>query len=410
MSSFLTAPERRRIFERVLAVLDQRFASLPLPDTERLRARHEPAILENPDVETFEARMNAMVTPLASHTGFYNRRAPRATEGAALGASVVRHDAIDGHRWQFRRVDPAGPAARAGIGPGDVWLEVDDASLFPPSRATFRFGRAYALRVRKPAGAHVRTVVDVPPHPYRSPSRAANPLVSAIGLSPETAVLRVTGFPGNIGVDVARDMTRALATLQPRRLIVDLRQCVGGGIGCLRLASLLCPDRRGVCYTQTRSRMGMTISPDRLPTLSRIPHSRAGIAPLCLLFWPVLTHGAMSLAVVTESLGPQPYHGRVVVLTDEESNSAAEIVAAFVDEHRVAALVGAPTAGRLVWSGEVCVGRGYRLRLPLAVYRSWRGTLIEGAGVQPHIPVPSAVTPDAPDLQFARALEIVHAL
>ena len=39
-------------------------------------------------------------------------------------------------------------------------------------------------------------------------------------------------FPGGLGMDVARDMTRAVTHLGTSRLVVDLRGNIGGGIGC----------------------------------------------------------------------------------------------------------------------------------------------------------------------------------
>ena len=60
-------------------------------------------------------------------------------------------------------------------------------------------------------------------------------------------------FPGAVGIDVARDIDRAITGLRGRnRLIVDLRGNSGGGIGGLRLMSYLTPDKRPVGYSLTK--------------------------------------------------------------------------------------------------------------------------------------------------------------
>jgi C-terminal processing protease CtpA/Prc len=48
-------------------------------------------------------------------------------------------------------------------------------------------------------------------------------------------------------------------------------------------------------------------------------------------------------------------------LVNEHSASAAEMVAAFASENRLATLVGAKTAGRLVATSAFKVGFGYRV-------------------------------------------------
>ena len=49
-------------------------------------------------------------------------------------------------------------------------------------------------------------------------------------------------------MDVARDISRAIAELDVSKLVIDLRGNTGGGIGCLRLMSILSAGRLGVGY------------------------------------------------------------------------------------------------------------------------------------------------------------------
>jgi hypothetical protein len=55
-----------------------------------------------------------------------------------------------------------------------------------------------------------------------------------------------------------------------------------------------------------------------------------------------------SILVVTEGLGQQRFHGRVVLLVNEHTASAGEMVSAFAEENSLATIVGANTPGRLL--------------------------------------------------------------
>ena len=58
--------------------------------------------------------------------------------------------------------------------------------------------------------------------------------------------LKVTTFPGAVGIDLAKALDNAFAHLrESSRLIVDLRGNTGGGIGGLRLMSYLTPGKIG---------------------------------------------------------------------------------------------------------------------------------------------------------------------
>jgi C-terminal processing protease CtpA/Prc len=52
-----------------------------------------------------------------------------------------------------------------------------------------------------------------------------------------------------------------------------------------------------------------------------------------------------SVMLLTQGLGTQPFHDRIVVLVNEWTNSAAEMVASFAAEKRLATIVGQKTRG-----------------------------------------------------------------
>ena len=96
--------------------------------------------------------------------------------------------------------------------------------------------------------------------------------------------LKVCMFPGAIGIDVARDIDKAIKSLDCERLVIDLRGNTGGGIGCLRLMSYLTPDRVPVGYSVTRRRAEQAFSKEKLPVFDHIPSKKIGLIGLALKF------------------------------------------------------------------------------------------------------------------------------
>lgn len=186
-------------------------------------------------------------------------------------------------------------------------------------------------------------------------------------------------FPGMLGMVVAADIRKAVADLDAERLIFDLRGNSGGGMGCLRLMSLLCPDSRGVSYSLGKKQIVNGFSKEMLPRFGRIPSSRLQVLPLALRF----ATAGRTVAVFSEGLGPRKHHGKTVILVNEHSASATEMVAAFASEESLAHLVGVKTPGRLVGASSFKVGYGYRVALPVAAYFTWAGHNLEGVGVAP---------------------------
>jgi carboxyl-terminal processing protease len=125
-----------------------------------------------------------------------------------------------------------------------------------------------------------------------------------------------------------------------------------------------------------------------------------------------VTRAPYSAHVVTEGLGPQRCHGRVVILVNEHTSSAGEMVAAFAQENGLASIVGTKTPGRLLSGSAFKAGFGYMVGLPVAAYLTWEGRLIEGKGVSPSVNV--ELKPEqllvGEDPQMQRALDVVRGL
>ena len=92
------------------------------------------------------------------------------------------------------------------------------------------------------------------------------------------------------------------------------------------------------------------------------------------------------IVLETEGLGSKPYDGRIVLLVDRHTASAAEMVTIFAKENKLATIVGEKTAaGRLLSATSMKVGQGFRLALPTGAYYTWNGTALEGTPIEPDV-------------------------
>jgi C-terminal processing protease CtpA/Prc len=381
----LTESERRDVFQRVLTTIDRKFMGPPV-DLPALKAQHEQAVVGSETPEVFEQALTNVLKDLGtSHTGCFHEARPRVAGRVAIAATFAKAETADGMRWVFQDVHPGGVAARAGVRSGDVLLTIDDKELRPPDAVPFALGQTYAFIVRRADGSTASVTMAVPgSREKQRPIVVPDQVVTTSKPRDDVGVVRISMFPGVLGMDVARDINRAIAELQCSKLVVDLRGNTGGGIGCLRVISHLCPDRRGVGYSLGPAAAKKGLTKDRLPPFDRIPSSKWGVLPLAVRF----ATAGRSVAVFTEALGPKVHHGHVAVLVNEHSASAAEMIAGFASEYRLATLVGTKTAGRLVATSAFKVGHGYRIAIPVAAYYTWQGRNLEGVGVTPDVEAP----------------------
>lgn len=381
----LSELERRNVLDAVLRSIATKFVRRDV-DVSALRVAHQTEILRSRSHVEFESAMNDMLRELGvSHVGFFHESSPRTSGRVAIAATFAKAQTTDGERWVFQDVHLGGAAHHAGVRPGDVLLSVDGKSVMPPEAMPFTLGERYEIVIRRSDGTTASATLAVPrPKDKRHPIVVPEQVVTSAKLAGGIGHLRVSMFPGVLGMDVARDVTRAIADMGCERLIIDLRGNSGGGMGCLRLMSLLCDDRRGVGYSLGRDALETGRQKHDLPVFDRIPASKWGVLPLFVKF----ARAGRSVAVFTEAAGARQPHRRVAILVNEHSASAAEMVAAFASENRLATLVGAQTAGRVVGASAFKVGHGYRVALPVAAYRTWADADLEGQGVAPDVCVP----------------------
>ncbi|MGH9587165.1 MAG: S41 family peptidase [Acidobacteriaceae bacterium] len=210
-------------------------------------------------------------------------------------------------------------------------------------------------------------------------------LVESRRLNDEVGYLKVAMFPGMVGVVVANRISEAVESLANiRELIIDLRGNTGGGVGALRVMSLLTPHRIPVGFSLDQRQYKGNAEDDKLafPRFSRIPQNTKYLWLLGLRFAPAMI-AKKPIVLETEGLGPKPFHGRIALLVDRHTASAAEMIVAFARENNLATIIGEKTVGRLLSATSVKVGKGFRLALPTGVYRTWSGSVFEGNPIAP---------------------------
>jgi C-terminal processing protease CtpA/Prc len=223
-----------------------------------------------------------------------------------------------------------------------------------------------------------------------------------------TGVLKIPFFSGAFGIGFSRLLDAAVDSLKAQgcdRLIIDLRGCLGGSLGFARLVSYLCPDRIPIGYDVTRKRLQRGYNAAQFPRVP-MPSSKLGL----LFSLARFSLRDKSLVLLTQGLGKQPFHGRVVVLVNEWTNSAGEMAAQFAKDTKLATVVGKQTRGNVLGSTMFNVGNGYQLYLPIFGWYSPSGTYTEGSGVEPDSPID--IDPDrlayGEDAQVNKALELLE--
>lgn len=404
--------DREKIFAKVCRLVREKHFNPGLNGVnwEQLTAEKSEEILNATDSEQFENLIQKLLGELrTSHTGFFHKNKTHMPARHAINATL-KNCLVGGNvRWVFQDVHEGGSAHAAKIHPGDVLLALDDVEIAPPVVPLFHLGRITTLIVQRPRAIADRIRVDVP-----NPKNSKHPInvpraLSHLHLPDRIGYLKVTMFPGAVGIDLAKGISAAITKLSsPDRLIVDLRGNTGGGIGGLRLMSYLTPNRCPIGYSLTRKRAQSGYRKEELKRFERIPSTKA------ILPWLILKYGIgdKSICLYTEALGPQKFHGRIVLLVNEHSASAAEMLAAFAVENKLAKIVGSKTAGRLLSGSAFHVGGGYVLGVPTAAYLTWNGRSLEGKGISPDLEIDATYESlsSGEDVQMLKAIELVKQL
>jgi carboxyl-terminal processing protease len=410
--SRLSAQQRASIFDRTAQKVKKNYFDPAYNGTEwpRLARESRERILQIEDPDQFELGMHDLVRKLGtSHTGFFHQSVRRVPARLAIGASFRKVDQDSKQRWVVQDVHESGPAHLAGLKPLDVLVAINGTPVAPPDQPMFPMGNVAHLTVGR-SSLEVRLEVNVPAPRSRKQPYAEPKAVTYSKLANSIGYLKVSILPGLLGLDVAREIDAGVSALvECDRLILDLRGHLGGGLGVLRLMSHLTPAKLPIGFTVSRQMTERGYTKESLRRLDHLPTEKPN--PIAILTMAVKFAGRdPSVLLVSEGLGPQKWHGRVAILTNEHTVSAGEMVCAFARENNLAQIVGTDTAGRLIPGSGFKVGEGYMLIMPKAAYITWGGQTFEGDGIRPDVVVPWS--PEAfaagQDNQLERAVEVVR--
>jgi C-terminal processing protease CtpA/Prc len=186
-----------------------------------------------------------------------------------------------------------------------------------------------------------------------------------------------------MGLQFAKDLDATITDLKQQgmsRLIIDLRGNIGDGLGLARLASYMCSGQIPIGYSLTPRRLRTGYRREDLPSVP-MPRGKTELVRTLARF----LFRDKSVVLLTQGLGTQPFHNHIVLLVNEWTNSAAEMVAGFAAENGLATIVGKQTAGNVLGAENFKVGSGYWVRLPVFAWYTAKGNCLEGKGVSPDV-------------------------
>src|SRR5437667_3896934 len=418
-SHLLTHKERTKIINSIKKLVAERHINVSNPNQDygpwlALVDERTPHLM-NADGPAFEAGVSELIKSLgSSHTAFFHERRDSIAPPYSINATLRPVDTAHGKRWMFVDVIEDGVAFQAGIRPGEFLLSIDSQPILPPNSANFRIGGNHRVEVGSLDGSKREIAIGVPDRASKDRPPMIEPRsLSHKFLAPDIGYIRVATFPGAVGQSFAKALDDAIRELKIRgvqRLVLDLRGNIGGGLGSLRLMSYLCAGKMEIGYSLTRRRLRNCYRKESLTRMGKIPATKAELFTMAVRFKVFQRDRSMTL--VTEGLGPQPFHGRIAILINEYTHSAAEMVASFAKQNRLATLVGTKTAGEVLGGANFKLAGGYILRMPVAGWYTWQGDCIEGKGVEPDIAVensPESLSAGL-DKQLDRPLELVKTL
>ena len=308
--------------------------------------------------EVFRKAINAALATLDPHSRYLDVRAQndhRSAITGSFGGLGMEVDMVDGLVQVVTAIADT-PAARAGLQQGDLIVRFDDKPVLGMtladaiSRMRGQPGTPIALTIRR-AGREDEFTVSLVRETIRTQALRWS-------MEGDVLVLRLASFTSSVATALERAIAEATAVATPRAVVLDMR---GNGGGLLRQA---------------------VTTADAFLSAGEIVSLR-GRTPGNQRAWQ---------ADPAEQLGGIP----MVVLIDGRSASAAELVAAALQENGRATVMGQRSFGKGSVQSIISLGAGKgALRLTTATYHGPSGRSVQRTGVGPDIELvtPAGSTP-----------------
>ncbi len=301
----------------------------------------------------FKTAVNAALAALDPHSRYYDAREYREQRTSASGSFGGLGIEVDMSEGLVRVVTPmeSSPAARAGLRSGDLIVRFDDQPVTGMTLSDV------VSRMRGQPGTTITLVVRRPGRGDEFPVSVVREIIQSQVLrwrmEEDVLVLRLARFTGSLGALLDKAIKDATATHTPRAVILDLRSNPGGLLRqAITLADAFLSEGDIVSLRGRTAGNRRTWTADAAEQLAGLP---------------------------------------MVVLLNGASASAAELVAAALQENGRAVVMGQRSYGKGSVQSIMPLGvdKG-ALRLTTALYHGPSGRTVQRTGVGPDIELVAA--------------------
>ncbi len=319
------------------------------------------------DKKLLTEALNGMLAGLDPHSTFLDEdhfkemQQGTAGEFGGLGIEVGMEDGF------VKVISPIEdtPAFKAGLQSGDLIIKLDDKSV-----KGMTLNDAVKLMRGKPGSTInvqiLRKGKDTPFDVKITRAQIKSQSVKAKLIQEDYGYLRVTQFQERTGEDVAKSINKLFAENKKplNGLILDMRNNPGGLLNAaVAVSAAFIPEGELVVYTEGRakdSKMHLTAIPENF---IRDPKGNNYIS----------------------KLPPEIKKTPMVVLVNNGSASASEIVAGALQDHKRALIVGTKSFGKGSVQSILPMNNGTAIKLTTARYFTPKGRSIQAKGIDPDI-------------------------
>lgn len=289
------------------------------------------------------------------------------TTGGQVGIGIMNEVVPEGIR--VNAVLPGSPAAEAGMKAGDTIVLVNGVK--PTSRDSLSgpTGTTFTLTLRGADGKTREVKVTRRFFSTREPQ-------SLTWHPGDVAVLRIPTFDVGFNGDQIRQFVKE-ATPRAKLMVLDLRGNPGGVVfNMLQVSGYFIPNTVPIGTMVNRNMVDQFVR-----ETGKSPDDLRGIST-----WS------------PNKLRPMPqatrYEGKLAVMIDGGTGSAAEMIAAALKETREARVFGQKSVGMVLASVITPLGEGWQMIVPIQDYVTVQGQRLEGTGVEPHVLITENRTAD----------------